>query len=158
MSRVTRRPHLLLIEDHRDTLVATARLLTLEGFDVTIARSGDEGLEKAHHARPDVIVTDVAMRKVSGRDVCQRLGDAPDLRSIPVIAYTGIIEPQMLASLFRAGVRVFAIKPCMARVLANEARTVIDTGNRAAMCIVTGYGETLDHLTQEVKAYVDHGA
>jgi CheY-like chemotaxis protein len=48
-------PHLLLIEDNRDAVVATAWLLTTYGFDVEIARNAEDGVEKAVRLHPDVM-------------------------------------------------------------------------------------------------------
>jgi CheY-like chemotaxis protein len=147
-------PHLLLIEDDRDTLVASAHLLAAGGFSVEIARGGEDGIAKAIRLRPDVIVTDVVMPNTTGCDVCQRLHDTAETRNIPVIAYTGLTDAHVLAQLFRLGVRVFAIKPCVPDVIANEAHALLEHRYPGAIRIVTAFGETLDNFAREVEAHV----
>jgi CheY-like chemotaxis protein len=146
-------PHLLLIEDNRDAVVATARLLTTYGFDVEIARNAEDGIEKAVRLRPDVIVTDVHLPDGTARDVCERLQQHPSTCETPVIAYTGVVDADVLATLFRFGVRVFAIKPCVPRVIAAEARMLLDPDRRPRTArVVTGYGETLDSFAALIDA------
>jgi len=146
-------PNLLLIEDNRDAVVATARLLTTYGFDVEIARNAEDGVEKAVRLRPDVIVTDVHLPDGTARDVCQQLQQHPSTRGTPVIAYTGVVDADVLATLFLQGVRVFAIKPCVPRVLAVEARMLLDEQRQPTTArVVTGYGETLDSFAGLIDA------
>jgi DNA-binding response OmpR family regulator len=138
-------PRLLLIEDNRDAVVATARLLSSYGFDVEIARTAEDGVEKATRFRPDVIVTDVILPNGSAHAVCQQLQQHRSTRETPIIAYTGVVDTDALAALFRLGVRVFAIKPCVPSVLAAEARMLLDEPQRPTTArVVTGYGETLE--------------
>jgi DNA-binding response OmpR family regulator len=143
-------PLLLLIEDDRDTLVAAGRALEYYGFAVEIARGGDDGLLKAVSCQPDVIVTDVVMPRTSGVDVCERLHTDAATGRIPVIAYTGLTDPQALARLSRCGVRVFAIKPCLPSVLAAEARALIGADPGGALRVVTGDGQRLDEFAHEI--------
>jgi CheY-like chemotaxis protein len=140
-------PRLLLIEDNRDAVVATARLLSSYGFDVEIARNAEDGVEKATRLRPDVIVTDVMLPNGTARDVCEQLQQHPSTRDTPVIAYTGVVDVDALAALFRLGVRVFAIKPCVPSVIAAEARMLLDEQRRPTTArVVTGYGQMLDNF------------
>jgi DNA-binding response OmpR family regulator len=147
------KPRLLLIEDNRDTVVATARLLSSYGFDTEIARNAKDGVDKAMRLRPDVIVTDVMLPSSSAQAVCQQLQQHPSTRETLVIAYTGVVDVDTLAALFRLGVRVFAIKPCVPRVLAAEARMLLDESRRRTTArVVTGYGETLDTFAALIDA------
>jgi CheY-like chemotaxis protein len=147
-------PRLLLIEDNRHALVAAARLLSSYGFDVEIARTAQAAVTKVTRRHFDVIVTDVLLPDGTARDICQQLQRTPATRGIPVIAYTAVIEPHVLADLFRLGVRVFAIKPCVPRVLADEARTLLGQQHpRTTARVVTGFGETLDAFAALIDAH-----
>jgi CheY-like chemotaxis protein len=132
-------PRVLLIEDNRDIVVATARLLSSRGFDVEIARNAEDGVEKAIRLRRDVIVTDAMLPNGTARDVCEQLQQQPSTRDTPVIAYTGVVDVDALAALFRLGVRVFAIKPlrarCHRRRSAHAARRAAPSDNAR---VVTG--------------------
>src|SRR5262245_12019925 len=154
MNEPSTQPLLLLIEDHRDTLVAAGRLLETSGFAVEIAKGGEQGIDKAKHLRPDVVVTDVMMPGTSGCDVCETLHADPATRDIPIIVYTGLTDAKALGSVVRSGVRVLAVKPCLPTVLAHEARTLLAAGSPAARVrVVTGDGEELPEFAKEVEAY-----
>jgi DNA-binding response OmpR family regulator len=148
-------PRLLLIEDNRDAVVATARLLSSSGFRTEIARNAADGVEKAIRLCPDMIITDVLLPNGSAHDVCQQLQQHPSTRETPVIAYTGLVDVEALAALSRLGVRVFAIKPCVPRVLAAEARRLLDERRLPSTArVVTGYGQTLDDFAVQIDARV----
>jgi CheY-like chemotaxis protein len=120
---------------------------------VEIARNAEDGVQKAVRLHPDVIVTDVHLPDGSARDVCQQLQQHPSTRETLVIAYTGVVDADVLATLFRQGVRVFAIKPCVPRVLAVEARMLLDEQRQPRTArVVTGYGETLDSFAALIDA------
>jgi len=148
-------PRLLLIEDNRDAAVVTARLLSSSGFQTEIARNASDGVDKAIRLCPDVIITDVMLPNGSAHDVCQQLQQHVSTRETPVIAYTGLVDVDALAALFRLGVRVFAIKPCVPRVLAAEARMLLNERRRPTTArVVTGYGQMLDDFAVQIGARV----
>ncbi len=151
-------PMLLFVEDDRDALVTSAQLFRAIGFAVEIARGGEEGFARAIELGPDVIVTDIVMPQVSGADLCARLRTTPTTRSIPIIAYTGITDAKALAKLYRLGVRVFAIKPCVPTVIGDEARELLAETAGRELRIVTGYGELLDDLAREVETCASQDA
>jgi CheY-like chemotaxis protein len=154
MNGMPARPRLLFIEDNRHALVAGARLLSSYGFDVEIARTAQVAVTKATRRHFDVIVTDVLLPDRTARDICQHLQRTPATRDIPVIAYTAVTDPHVLAELFRLGVRVFAIKPCVPRVLADEARRLLNQQERRSTArVVTGFGHTLDTFAALIDAH-----
>ena len=93
-------PLLLLIEDDRDTLVACGHLLRTCGFDVEIARGGDDGIAKAFSLQPDVIVTDVLMPSTGGMEVCVQLRAHHDTQHIPIVVL-GVTDIAVLSGLCR---------------------------------------------------------
>jgi len=56
----------LLVEDNGDAGETLADILALAGHDVTLARSGGEGLALARHLRPDVVVSDIGVPDITG--------------------------------------------------------------------------------------------
>ncbi len=63
----------LVVEDEKPMLLGLVDSLQLEGFEVFTAEDGREGLEKAKRLRPDAVILDVMLPKLSGIDVCQAL-------------------------------------------------------------------------------------
>ena len=144
-------PLLLLIEDDRDALVAGGHLLRTCGFEVEIARGGDDGIGKALSLQPDVIVTDVLMPHTGGVEVCVQLRAHHDTQHVPIIVYTGVTDVAVLSGLCRLGVRLFAIKPCVPTVIGHEAQALIEGAIPVgSVRVVTGYGETLDVFAEAV--------
>jgi CheY-like chemotaxis protein len=81
----------LLVEDNRDALSGLYMLLSHAGFSVLMAENGDEALFLIDRGvRPDVIVLDLMMPKVSGWDILKQLQQDPELREIPVIVVTAL--------------------------------------------------------------------
>jgi len=148
-------PRLLLIEDNRHALVAAARLLSSYDFDVEIARTVKTTVTKVSRRHFDVIVTDVLLPDGTAHHICQQVQRTPVSRGVPVIAYTAVTDPHVLADLFSLGVRVFAIKPVVPRVLAGEARTLLGPQwpPRTTARVVTGFGETLDTFAALIDAH-----
>ena len=90
---------ILLIDDEANLLKMVGRRLQREGYAVLTAGSGEEGLAVAERELPDLILLDIMMPKMKGRDVCARLKAAPATRHIPVIFLTAL----GLADHIRAG-------------------------------------------------------
>ena len=102
---------ILLIDDEAHLLKMVGRRLQREGFDVLTAESGEEGLVIAERERPDLILLDIMMPKMKGRDVCARLKTNPATQQIPVIFLTAL----GLADHIRAGMALgaddYIVKP-----------------------------------------------
>lgn len=74
---------ILIVEDEPDMVTGLRDNFELEGYKVVVARDGEEGLRKALEEKPDLIVLDLMLPKMSGLDVCRNLRkssfDAPIL-------------------------------------------------------------------------------
>jgi CheY-like chemotaxis protein len=85
---------ILIVDDETDLLTATELLLRIEGFLVFAASRGEPALEIAHFERPDLIVTDWMMPRMSGLELCRRLRTDPATADIPIIISTALAEPE----------------------------------------------------------------
>ena len=81
-------PRVLLVEDNELNIDMLSRRLKKRQFDVVIATSGTEALEKAHAHRPDVILMDIELPDLDGWEASRRLKNDPATRQIPIIAVT----------------------------------------------------------------------
>jgi CheY-like chemotaxis protein len=80
---------ILVIEDDEYSRDALAHLLVSEGYEAQSANDGESGLEKAHEMRPDVIVLDLNLPGIDGKQVIETIrGDGP-LRDVPILVVTG---------------------------------------------------------------------
>ena len=115
----------LIIEDEPDMVLGLKDNFEYEGYDVTVARDGREGLDRAMADNPDLILLDIMLPKMSGLDVCRALrSNGVDT---PVIMLTArgqeidkVIGLEMGADDYVT--KPFSIKELLARVRAQLRR------------------------------------
>jgi len=81
----------VLVVDDESNIADLAKIkLTSGGFDVDTANSGEEALEKVAIDPPDVVVLDVMMPGMDGREVARRLKGDPETKHIPILMLTAL--------------------------------------------------------------------
>ena len=83
---------ILLVDDDLTLREMYDERLKAEGFDIIQASNGDEAIKKARENKPNVILLDIMMPKINGFDVLKELKADPDLKNIPVIVLTALIQ------------------------------------------------------------------
>ncbi|MEO6419226.1 MAG: response regulator [Polyangiaceae bacterium] len=126
------RPLLLCIEDNEDSRTMYAAFLTRAGFRVAEASDGQEGLERTLELMPDLIVLDITLPVVNGKEVLERLRANEETRLIPVIVVTGQTFPGHWRDAIDTGVEAYLKKPCPLGDLLAAVLKVISM-RRAAM-------------------------
>ena len=116
-----RPPHVLLVEDDRDTREMYSEYLSYSGLRVTEAPTGRRALETLRHHRPDVVVTDIAMPEMDGRELSQRLRADRSTCDLPIIAVSGQVDPGDRVP----GADVVLSKPCLPDRLLHEIENVL---------------------------------
>ena len=81
---------ILLVDDSKFLRLATERALARAGYDVFTASDGEEALKKARAHKPDVILLDMLLPKITGPDVLKALKKDPETADIAVVAFTGM--------------------------------------------------------------------
>jgi len=79
---------ILLVEDNEMNRDMLGRRLQRRNFEVIIAVDGLEGIEKAHHDAPDLILMDLSLPGLDGWEAIRRLKSDETTRQIPIIALT----------------------------------------------------------------------
>lgn len=88
----------LVVEDDQMLRDVYVDVLESAGFVVEIAVDGEECVEKVNASRPDLILLDIFLPKMSGFDVVEKFKDDPVLKKIPIIVLTNIyIDREELA-------------------------------------------------------------
>ena len=82
------KPKILVVDDEERDLRLVEAMLAPEGYEVVLAHSGEEGLEKARESSHDVILLDIMMPNISGWEVFGELKKNPEWQKIPVIFLT----------------------------------------------------------------------
>lgn len=83
---------ILIIEDSRLLRTTTERMLVKAGYKVITAIDGEQGLRLAVESKPDLVLLDMMLPKLSGQEVLQQLRLNPSLTSTPVIVLTSLSE------------------------------------------------------------------
>ncbi len=101
----------LVIEDHPDMLeVLTLQMETL-GFAVIGAKNGKEGVEKAIEVKPHLILMDILMPGMDGREATRIIRSNPETHNIPILAATALFRESDLRSCVEAGCNDCLVKP-----------------------------------------------
>ena len=79
----------LVVEDNADTRSMLAETLTLAGYDVRPAGSGDEALVVVREARPDIMLVDIGLPGMDGFEFLRRAREEPGIADVPAFAVTG---------------------------------------------------------------------
>jgi two-component system alkaline phosphatase synthesis response regulator PhoP len=112
---------ILVIDDESDIrAVAQLTLQTIGGWDVLLANSGTEGLEKAANEQPDVILLDVMMPDMDGIATFRALKLNPLTQSIPVILLTAKVQAAEQRQFSELGVAGIIAKPFKAMKLPGQ--------------------------------------
>lgn len=85
--------------------------LSRAGYEVRVAANGAIGLELARAEKPDVIVSDIEMPKMSGYEFCKAVKQDPNLRSVPVILLSTLSEAEDIIKGLDAGADNYVTKP-----------------------------------------------
>ena len=118
----------LIVEDEKNIVDILRFNLQREGYQTAEAYDGEDGLEKARTADPDLILLDVMLPKLNGFDVCRRLRAAGS--SVPVIILTAREEEADKVLGLEIGAddyitKPFSMRELLARVSANIRRTAM---------------------------------
>jgi PAS domain S-box-containing protein len=83
------RRRILVADDNKDAASSLAMLLKILGHDTQVAHDGQEALDKAASYRPEIVLLDIGMPKMSGYDVCRRLREQFAGNDMIIVAVTG---------------------------------------------------------------------
>ncbi len=101
----------LVVDDNVDACEGTAMLVDFAGYVVELAFDGPVAIEKAERFRPHVVLLDIAMPRMSGYEVAQRLRANPVTRDALLIALTGLGAADDIARAWQAGFDDYRLKP-----------------------------------------------
>jgi DNA-binding response OmpR family regulator len=116
-------PRVLVVDDQK-TIVETCRLyLEHAGFDVVVGYNGEQALAEARDAKPDLIILDLMLPRVDGRDVCRRLRDA-GVR-VPIVMLTALATEEDRIAGLELGADDYVVKPFSPRELVARVRAIL---------------------------------
>ncbi|HKJ84020.1 MAG TPA: response regulator [Mariprofundaceae bacterium] len=101
----------LVVDDNPLNIELAADVLELDGFEVVLAESGEEGVARALESSPDLVLMDMRMPGMSGLDAMQELRRHEQTRDIPVVVLTASAMKGDRERLLREGFDGYLEKP-----------------------------------------------
>jgi CheY-like chemotaxis protein len=128
---VPRQPHILNVDDRPASLYARDRVLRRHGFTVTNTDTGRSALEVARQVQPNLILLDVHLPDIDGRDLCHQVKNDAELLHIPVVLISATLNGPPASEVLTA-VRAdgFINEPVEPAALAGMLRRVLNGGAR----------------------------
>jgi len=84
------RMNILIVEDSRFLRISNERALVRAGYQVITAADGEEGLRLARECLPDLVILDLMLPKLPGREVLRALRNRPETAEIPVMVVSSL--------------------------------------------------------------------
>jgi CheY-like chemotaxis protein len=116
---------ILIVEDHRDMRKLLSLEIKLMGFEPITAENGREGVEKALSEKPHLVLLDIMMPEMDGRDAVRILRANPETKDIPALAATALSGYSDLETCLEAGCNDYLVKPFTYKELEKKLRTFI---------------------------------
>lgn len=118
----------ILVIDDDDAISKIVRpILFSHGYSVLAASTGEEGLQIARTQKPDLILLDVILPGLKGRDVCVKLKEDPQTKEIPVVFLTSKDSPEDVQAENKVGSSGHLTKPVAPKTLVDMVVSVLDS-------------------------------
>ena len=108
---------ILIAEDAPRNMRLIEMILSTKGYALLEATDGEEALDMAIRERPDLIIMDIQLPKMSGLDVTKRLRQTPGFSHIPIIGLTAYAMKGDRERILEAGCNAYVSKPINTRQL-----------------------------------------
>jgi len=116
---------ILIVDDDLDTLRLVGLMLQRQGYQISAATNGQQGLEKAFDESPDLILLDVMMPDIDGYEVTRRLRQNPSTAKTPILMFTAKSQLDDKVVGFEVGVNDYLTKPTHPSELQARVKTLL---------------------------------
>ena len=120
------KPSVLVVDDEPNIVISLEFLMKQAGYDVRVARDGDEAMRAIEHRKPRLVLLDVMMPKRNGYDVCQAIRGNPDWRDIRIIMLTAKGRDVEVEKGLALGADAYITKPFSTRDVVARVCSLID--------------------------------
>jgi len=118
--------HILIVDDNELNLELARDVLELDGFEVDIAISGENGMKKARALQPDLVLMDMRMPGMSGLEAMRVLKAGASTAHIPVAVLTASVMKGDAERLLAEGFVAYLQKPIDLASFADEVRSLLE--------------------------------
>jgi two-component system phosphate regulon response regulator PhoB len=135
--------HVLIVDDEADLASLVEFNLQQAGLETSVALTGEQALSLARQRVPDVVLLDLMLPDISGKEVCRRLRAEPKTRAVPIVMLTARGEELDRVEGFEVGADDYVTKPFSPRELVLRIKAILrrasppDTGARLTVGFFT---------------------
>jgi len=116
---------ILVVEDEKDIVDLIEHHLKQSGFSVITALDGRSGLERARAEHPSLIILDLMLPEIDGKDICRALKSNPSTQSIPILMLTAKAEEVDRIVGFELGAEDYVTKPFSPKELVLRVKAIL---------------------------------
>jgi two-component system cell cycle response regulator DivK len=116
---------ILVVEDNERNLKLLRDVLEYEGYDVRVARTGEDAVTVAVKEPPDLVLMDLQLPGIDGMEALRRLRESPRTVDVPVVAVTAQAMKQDRERALQAGFNGYLEKPISVRAFPDQVRRFI---------------------------------
>jgi len=115
----------LIADDEVNIVISLEFLMKREGFEVSVAKDGEEAVAKIRAERPDLVLLDVMMPKKTGFEVCQEVRADGELGQTKILMLTAKGRDTEMAKGLALGADAYMTKPFSTKELVREVKKLL---------------------------------
>ncbi len=117
---------ILIVDDEQNILISLEYLMRREGYEVRVAKDGEEGLRSLREQPPDLVLLDVMMPKLNGFEVCQAVRADPTLAGVRILMLSAKGREAEIAKGLSIGADAYIPKPFSTRELVAKVKSMLE--------------------------------
>ena len=119
---------ILIADDEPNIVISLEYLMKREGYEVLIARDGQEALDIILRERPQLVLLDVMMPHKTGFEVCQQVRATESVKDTPILMLTAKGRETDVAKGLGVGATAYLAKPFSTKEIAQKVRELLGLG------------------------------
>lgn len=116
----------LIADDEENIVISLEFLLRQAGYDLRIARNGEEALRLVESFQPDLVLLDVMMPQINGFEVCRRIRQNPEYAQMKVMMLTAKGREVEITKGMALGANAYVVKPFSTKELMRDVKQLLE--------------------------------
>ena len=116
---------ILLVDDEPSIIKMVGKRLEVEGYEISVAMDGQEGLRKAQTESPDLVILDLMLPKLNGYEVCTMLKQDAKYQRVPVLMFSAKAQEKDERLGRECGANAYVRKPFKAQELLDQIKVLL---------------------------------
>jgi DNA-binding response OmpR family regulator len=116
---------ILIVDDEPNIVISLEFLMRREGFEILVARDGQEALQSIRAHRPDLVLLDVMMPRINGFEVCRQVRADPALAGTRIVMLSAKGRPAQIAEGLALGADGYITKPFSTKNLVAQVKSLL---------------------------------